>query len=516
MARPRHLQKSKDRGILRLPLFLLILGVASLAMWVPALHGLILDDHKTSRSFFYAGIIGIMVVVLVGLSMGNRVPRYSMPGQLTSLLASFAVLPAFLAVPVYEAIGNTTYLNAYVDMVGAITTTGLDVFSDPGRLPPSVHLWRALVGWLGGLLMWVAASAILAPLSLGGFEVTAKGEPGRGTATPLHMQRADPRRKLVVVTQTLAPLYAGLTLVLWILLIVTGEGALSALSHAMSVMATSGSSAVGGVENGSSGLGGEMVMFLFMFFALSRLTFSSDTVTSGHSRLDRDPEFRIGLLIVCGVPLLLFLRHWIATFEVSTNTNELEQALRSLWGATFTVLSFLSTTGFESADWETARQWSGLNTPGMILLGLSVIGGGVATTAGGVKLLRVYALYLNGLREMERLVHPSSVSNEGRGNRRLQKGGAFVAWVFFMLFAVSLAVISIALAAVGADFEQAMILTIATLSTTGPLTEIAGTAPINLIELTAAAKLILCFAMVLGRLETLAIIALMTPNLWRS
>jgi trk system potassium uptake protein TrkH len=152
----------------------------------------------------------------------------------------------------------------------------------------------------------------------------------------------------------------------------------------------------------------------------------------------------------------------------------------------------------------------------MILLGLSVIGGGVATTAGGVKLLRVYALYLNGLREMERLVHPSSVSNEGRGNRRLQKGGAFVAWVFFMLFAVSLAVISIALAAVGADFEQAMILTIATLSTTGPLTEIAGTAPINLIELTAAAKLILCFAMVLGRLETLAIIALMTPNLWRS
>ena len=127
MTRPRHLQKSKDRGILRLPLFLLILGVASLAMWVPALHGLILDDHKTSRSFFYAGIIGIMVVVLVGLSMGNRVPRYSMPGQLTSLLASFAVLPAFLAVPVYEAIGNTTYLNAYVDMVGAITTTATNI-----------------------------------------------------------------------------------------------------------------------------------------------------------------------------------------------------------------------------------------------------------------------------------------------------------------------------------------------------------------------------------------------------
>ncbi|UWR81714.1 TrkH family potassium uptake protein [Phaeobacter inhibens] len=515
MSRHRKPSQERTRGLFRLPLFLLILLVTALAMWVPAIHALILDDHQTSRSFFYSGVVGLMVVVLVGLSMGNRVPRYSMPGQLTSLLASFAVLPAFLAVPVQDALGNTSYLNAYFDMVSAITTTGADVFSDPNRLPPSVHLWRAMVGWLGGLLMWVAASAILAPLSLGGFEVTARGEPGRGTETPLHMQRADPRRKLVVVTKTLAPLYAGLTLVLWILLIITGETALVALGHAMSVLATSGISAVGGVENGASGIAGEMVMFLFMFFALSRLTFSTDTVTSGHSRLDRDPEFRIGLLIVFGVPLLLFLRHWIASFDVAT-TSDLMQGLHSWWGATFTVLSFLSTTGFESADWETARQWSGLNTPGMILLGLAVIGGGVATTAGGVKLLRVYALYLNGLREMERLVHPSSVSNEGKGNRRLQSNGAFVAWVFFMLFALSLAVISISLAAVGSDFEQALILTIATLSTTGPLTEIAGSEPIALIHLTATAKLILCFAMVLGRLETLAIIALMTPNLWRS
>ncbi|WP_293576354.1 potassium transporter TrkG [Phaeobacter sp.] len=518
MATPRHKSRKdqRSRGVLRrLPLFLLLMAIGALAMWIPAVHALVLDDHKTSRSFFYAGILGLILVVLIGLSMGNRVPRYSMPGQLTSLLASFAALPAFLALPVYEAIGNTSFLNAYFDMVSAITTTGADIFNDPNRLPPSVHLWRAMVGWLGGLLMWIAASAILAPLSLGGFEVTARGEPGRGTDTPLQMQIADPRRKLIAVTQTLAPLYAGLTLVLWILLIVTGDSALVGLGHAMSVMATSGISTVGGVPNGGSGLAGEMVMFLFMFFALSRLTFSTDTVTSGDSRLDRDPEFRIGLLIIVSVPLLLFLRHWIATFEVAS-TDNLSDALRSLWGASFTVLSFLSTTGFESADWETARQWSGLDTPGIILLGLSVIGGGVATTAGGVKLLRVYALYLNGLREMERLVHPSSVSNEGIGNRRLQRDGAFVAWVFFMMFALSLALITTSLAAVGAEFEEALILTIAMLSTTGPLTEIAGTTPIQLIEQTATAKLILCFAMVLGRLETLAIIALMTPNLWRS
>jgi trk system potassium uptake protein TrkH len=508
-------RNKKPRGLLRLPLFLLICSIASLAMWIPAVHALVLNDHPTSRAFFYTGILGLFMVALAGLSLGNRVPRYGMPGQLLSLLATFVVLPLFLAVPVHDALGNTSFLNAYFDMVSAVTTTGADIYADPGRLPPSVHLWRAMVGWLGGLLMWVSASAVLAPLSLGGFEVTGRGAPGGGSAAPAQMQEADPKRRLIAVVSTLAPVYGGLTLMLWILLVITGESPLTGLSHAMSVLATSGISAVGGVENASSGIAGEMVMFLFMFFALSRLTFSNDTVTIGSGRLDKDPEFRTGLLIIIGVPLLLFLRHWLATFDVGT-PGDVVQALRSFWGGLFTVMSFLSTTGFESADWETTRQWSGLQTPGMILLGLSVIGGGVATTAGGVKLLRVYALYLNGMREMERLVHPSSVSGEGRGTRRLQRNGAFVAWIFFMLFALSLALISIALSAVGSDFEQSLILAIAALSTTGPLTEIAGNAPIVLSTLQPAAKYILCFAMVLGRLETLAIIALLSPNFWRS
>ncbi|MEX0303440.1 MAG: TrkH family potassium uptake protein, partial [Leisingera sp.] len=249
-------------GVLRLPLFLLIWGTFALAMWLPAVHALVLDDHHTSRSFFYAGVAGLMLVILIGLSIGNKVPRYGMPGQLLSLLATFTVLPLFLAVPVQDALVSTRFLNAYFDMVSAITTTGADIWADPGRVPPSVHLWRAIVGWLGGLLMWIAASAVLAPMSLGGFEVTAKGQPGGGTTSPSHMEKADPRRQLVLVTKTLAPVYAGLTMVLWLLLMITGEEALAGLSHAMSVMATSGISATGGVENAGSGLAGEMVMFL--------------------------------------------------------------------------------------------------------------------------------------------------------------------------------------------------------------------------------------------------------------
>lgn len=505
----------KNPGVFsRLPLFLLIWGLASASMYIPAIYALVRDNHPPSQSFFYSGTLGLICVTLIALSLGARRPRYGNLGQLLSLLATFALLPVFLAIPLHDALKTTSFLNAYFDMVSAVTTTGADMFDNPDRLAPSLHLWRAQVGWMGGLLMWVAASAILAPLSLGGFEVTARGEPGRAVSAPMQMQQADPRKRLLRITATLAPVYGALTIVVWVLLLMAGENSLTALCHAMSVMATSGISPVGGVTEAQAGVTGEVILFLFMFFALSRLTFSSDTATRGDARLDKDPEFRIALILVLGLPVVLFLRHWLATFEVDAVENAVP-ALRAFWGSMFTVMSFLTTTGFESADWEEAGQWSGLSTPGLILMGLAVIGGGVATTAGGVKLLRVYALYLNGLREMERLVHPSSVSSIATGNRRIQKNGAFVAWVFFMLFALSLAVISLMLSALGVSFEDALVLSIATLSTTGPLIDVASEAPIKLAELGGWAKGVLCIAMVLGRLETLAIIALFTPDLWR-
>jgi len=499
----------------RMPLFLLIWGLSAISMFVPAAYAAIQHNHHASQSFFYAGIMGLIIVTMIALARASRQSRHGTLGQLLALLGTFALLPVYLAVPVHDAIGTTSFLNAYFDMVSSITTTGANLFSDPGRLAPSLHLWRAEVAWLGGLLMWVAASAILAPLSLGGFEVTARGQPGRSQLAPMQMQRADPRKRLVRITATLAPVYAGLTLAMWVMLMMTGETALTGLIHAMSVMATSGISPVGGLGNAQSGVAGEAILFLFMFFALSRLTFSNDTASTGFSRLDKDPEFRIALMLVIGVPLVLFLRHWWAAFDVNA-TGDIMLALRALWGSMFTVMSFLTTTGFESADWQEARQWSGLGTPGMILMGLALIGGGVATTAGGVKLLRVYALYLNGVREMEQLVHPSSVSGLASGNRRIQKNGAFIAWVFFMLFALSLALITVVLAALGSSFEQALVLSIATLSTTGPLIDIAAETPIHLAEMSGWAKAVLCAAMVLGRLETLAIIALFTPDLWRN
>ncbi len=500
--------------ILNLPLILPLMGLFSAAMFVPALLALIREDHSVAQAFFYSGVLGFVMVGMVALAMVNRGRLGNSDLQtLASLFLAYTILPLFLALPFYEGLETTTYLNAYVEMVSALTTTGLPLF-EPGRLTDALHLWRGIVGWMGGLMIWVAAAAVLAPLNLGGFEVTATAEPGQGLERYDRFKRASAAKRITQIGLQLIPIYAGLTFTLWLFLVVAEEPPVTAAILAMSTLATSGITSLDSLGSARSGLVGEVAIFAFLAFGLSRLTFSKDTVTIGQNGLAYDPEFHIGVILVLAVPLLLFSRHWFGAFDFDDQEN-LQGALSALWGGMFTVLSFLSTTGFESSAWAQAQNWSGLGTPGLILLGLALVGGGVATTAGGVKLLRVYALYLNGRRELERLVHPSSMGKSGQTSRRIRREGAFIAWIFFMLFALSLALVTVTLAALGQNFEASIVLAIATLSTTGPLIESASTVPISVLDVGSAAKLVLCAAMVLGRLETLAIIALFNPGLWR-
>lgn len=507
-------QAQKIPSILQLPLFLLIVGIASATMLFPAIHGVVVRDLETARAFLYSGMLGLIIFGLIALAHAGRAPRHGTLGPLMSLFSTLVFLPIVLAIPFYEALGNTSFLNAYVEMVSAVTTTGATLFEAPGRLNDTLHLWRAMVGWMGGLLMWMAASAILAPLSLGGFEVTARAEPGRGERFDVTMASPEVRVRVLKAGIGLIPVYVGLTLLLWVLLIAGGDRTLVALCHAMSILATSGISPVGGAQNGNSGMSGEAVMLLFMLFALSRLTFSKDTKVGDEEGLLADPEFRIGIATVAFVPLFIFFRHWLGAYDVGEE-DSLTEAARALWGGIFTVMSFLTTTGFVSGYWDDAQAWSGLSTPGLMLMGLALIGGGVATSAGGVKLLRVFALYRNGRREMERLVYPSSISTASSADRRLQRNGAFIAWIFFMLFAVSLAVVTVILTLFAVPFDTAMIMAVAGLSTTGPLLQQAGDVPIRLAEFGGSVKLVFAAAMIVGRLETLAIIALLTPDLWR-
>lgn len=540
--------------LFRLPLFILLIGFSGAAMLVPAGYAATLGLGELGRIFLFSGALLLVLSALLGVAVAGNTDTIFLQGRsaLATMLGAFVLLPVALAMPLSLALPDTGLYNAWWEMVSCLTTTGATLYAAELLAPP-LHLWRAMVGWLGGLFILVTAVAVLAPLKVGGFEILDSPHRGSEKFTPLvegevpgHRmraqllnlagQRASPTEQSLKLAAQVTPWYAGLTLLLWVLLLMAGDPGLVALCRAMGTLSTSGISPVSGPVGIHSGLFGEVAVFAFLLLALSRRFWPGGESLRASERLRDDPELRLGLAVVALVAAVLFARHFTAAMEIGAARPDggqamllpLRDAAVATWGWLFNALSYLTTTGWNSIDWKGARNWSGLESPGLLLAGLAMMGGGVATTAGGVKLLRVYALARQSQREMERIIHPASVSGGGAVARRIRGEGAYLAFIFFMLFALSIAVSVLLVSIHQIEFDTAVMLSVSALTNTGPL---AGTISLTpSFEASAGfasnpwqgwsglallPKTVLAGAMVAGRLETLAILALLTPEFWR-
>ena len=503
------------RRLLDLPLLVILIGLAGIAMFVPASHALALRDHELARNFAYMALLVLIFAGMLGLARANVVPRNVARNHLISLALAYAILPPILALPlVQRAAGGAEFGAAIFEMLSAFTTTGAPVLEGP--LKPSVHLWRSLVGWLGGLFALVMVFSVLAPLNLGGVEVETGRIPGRASPGMQQITRvADPSERMARFAAGIFPFYLGLTLVLWGGLYMAGESGFVALCHAMGVLSTSGISPLpGGTADGQGGFLAEAAMALVLVLALSRRPLLGLLRQGGTARLWRDPELGLAGSILGVVVLGLFL---LGLYGALTDPQEhgLFQALGVLWALVFTCLSFLTTTGYVSSFWALWPGWSGLASPDLLLWALAIVGGGVATTAGGVKLLRVYALLRFGEQELDRVIHPSAVARMRTSttiSRAASGQGAAMAWVFFMIFGLSIAAFVAALTVLGVSFDESLVLALSALTTTGPLVTQSGGIGASYGGQSGAVQLVLGLAMVVGRIEALAILAILLPE----
>lgn len=537
----------------RLPVLVIAGLILAAAMLVPTAHAAATGAHLIATAFAESAGILLILGVIVALATAAAPEMAPTRGVLGTLIGVYAGLPLLAAIPFAAIMKDTGLFNAWWEMLSCMTTTGASLYA-PEKLPPTLHLWRATVGWMGGMFILVAAIALMAPLRVGGFEIMdrsagtderfgridgpARSElrPGRDYAAHL----SDPALRMIRWGQAIVPMYIGLTGALWLLLMTTGAQALDALIISMGTLSTSGIGPAGMVGGTSGGIAAEIYIAMFMIPALTRRAWPGGGELKTSTRWQRDPELRMAAALVFLVTVTLFTRPFIGAFDqtvqpvatpapaADTLIGGLARAAAAAWGSAFTALSFLTTTGWTSSHWEGARAWAGLSAPGLMLAGLAIMGGGVATTAGGVKLLRVFALGMHARRELDKIVHPASIGGGGPIMRRLRGSGAYLAFVFFMVFALSIAVTIALVSLRPVAFETATILSVAALTNTGQLAEaiplipafqgsagIAGSPWAGWAGLAPATKAVLAAAMVAGRLEMLAIVALISPALWR-
>ena len=495
-----------------LPLFFQVLGISCSLMIIVAGYALVSDLFREARIFLYTGLTGFLILSLVVLATSNRNLKETGLSQLFSLVFSFLVLPLFLAVPGWIILPNVNFTDIYLDMVSAFTTTGLPVFEIEFLSKP-IHLWRALIAWFGGGLIWIAAFVILLPANLGGFEVFSNKQEALNSNRKLTLDERS--ITLVKVSQKLVPLYSVLTIILWGLLTILGTDGYTSLIRALSVVSTSGISGPSKFDSDEAGLLGEIVILLFLFLAVSHHIINFIYQRIKFNRIITDTEIRLGLLIVFIVTVLISFKQLSQTNISSNSIDSLAGILKLIWGNFFTAFSFMTTNGYVSSFWKGSISSDEVTHISLILIGLCLFGGGVATTAGGIKLLRISILFSAFSNETGKLLHPSSVVNNNKFTKSLDIS-VYMAWVFFMLFIVSLATLTIILSMFGILFEDSLLLVVSCLTTTGPLLQIVGLENYSIIELSLSSKIILILTMILGRLEILVALSLITFGIWKN
>ena len=129
-----------------------------------------------------------------------------------------------------------------------------------------------------------------------------------------------------------------------------------------------------------------------------------------------------------------------------------------------------------------------------------------------MKVIRILLILKQGLREVQRLIHPNSIIPIKLGNTLVPDRVIEAVWGFFAVYVMVFLALLLALLATGLDVVTAFSAVGAAINNLGPGLE--GVA-LNYSQVSDAAKWILCFAMLLGRLEIFTLLVLFLPMFWR-
>jgi len=408
--------------------------------------------------------------------------------------AFWLVLGSFGAAPLlFSEQPSMRLTDAVFEAISGLTTTGATVLTGLDSLPPAILYYRQQLQWLGGMGIIVLAVAVLPMLGVGGMQLYRAETPG-----PVKDNKLTPR--ITETAKALWYIYLSLTIACGLAYFAAGMSPFDALCHAFSTVAIGGFSTHDASIGYFSSVAIDLVGVVFMF--LAGINFSLHFIAWRNTSLRhywQEPEFRAYCAVLSGLFLFVLVRLYLQGVFASAP----EAAVNGL----FQTVSIATTTGFTTTNY---AAWPGALP--VVLLFSSFIGGCAGSTAGGMKVIRVLLLYKQGVREVQRLVHPSAEMPVKLGSMAVPSRVVEAVWGFFAVYVVLFAIMMTILLATGLDQVTAFSAIAASLNNLGPgLGEVAtGFGSLN-----DVAKWVCVLAMLLGRLEIFTLLVLVSRTFWR-
>lgn len=407
-------------------------------------------------------------------------------------VATWVLVPAFAAIPLVTPPLSLSLVDAYFEMVSGMTTTGSTVLVGLDSMPPTVLLWRSTIQWIGGVGIIGLAIVVLPFLKIGGMQL-------------FRLESSDRSEKSLPDVRGLASavgrIYVLLTLACFVTYWLLGMTPFDALNHAFTTLPTAGYSthdrSFAYFDSPPLEWAGTVFMIAGALPFLAYLRF----VRGSHFRERVDPQVK-SLVILLALSTLVFAAYVHFAHGVDPGT--------ALTKAAFNVTSIVTTTGFASADY---LVWGAFASAFFFFLMFT--GGCTGSTSGGIKVFRLRIVGGIVKQHVRRAIHPHAVvpvRYDGRAVPDEQLGSV---GIFVFLYFATTALVAIALALMGLDTETALSAAATAVGNVGP-----GIGPViglagNFAPLPDAAKMLLCAAMIVGRLEILGVLILFLPSFYR-
>lgn len=405
----------------------------------------------------------------------------------------WSVLGLFGCLPFVFSNGiELSFTDAVFESLSGLTTTGATVITGLDTLPHSILYYRQQLQWFGGIGIIVIAVAILPMLGIGGMQLYRAETPG-----PVKDSKLTPR--ITETAKALFFIYLGLTVACSVSYWAAGMTLFDAICHAYATVA------IGGFSTHDASIGyfnSELIMAIaVVFMVVSGVNYALHFYSWQDKRIIhylRDPEWRLYMTAIgVGCVLTIALLYYYGIFGFRDSVTH----------GIFQLVSVLTTTGFATTNFSV---WPSI-LPFMLLY-FSFMGGCAGSTGGGTKVIRVLLIFKQGLREIHRLIHPSAVFPIKVGRTTVSERVVDAVWGFFSVYVFAYLVMFLALMGTGLDVITAFFAVGACINNLGPgLGEVAA----HYGDINNSAKWILCFAMLLGRLEVFTLLVLFSPMFWK-
>ena len=446
----------------------------------------------TAFTFTIVLMMAMSLIIIALTQKKYKTIKISVRDSYLFVTLTWVLLSFFGALPLYLSKCMPSFSQCYFEIMSGFTTTGATAMNDIESMPYSILFWRNMTNWLGGMGIVVLFVAVLPAFGVKGtnlFGAESVG-PTKDKLTP----------KIRHTAIALWSIYLGLSLIEVVLLKLGGLSLFDATTVTFGTMGAAGFAP----KNASIGAFGssyvEWVCIIFMFLAGTNFSLYFKILKRQFKKVSEDGELKLYSKIVL-----------IATLfsAISLYAKGIYSIGDSIRHSAFQVVSFVTTTGFTSTNYNT---WPIFTQ--MSLFVLSFVGGSAGSAGGGIKVIRIATVGQVGKNAIVKRIHPNAVTKIKVGSDTFSEDTILSICGFVGMYLITIFVGALAISLTGQDLLTCFSSAALCVGNIGVGLGGIGT------ESTFAiypdwVMWVFSFLMLVGRLELFTVYALFTRSFWK-